>query len=353
MLDRKTVQKLQKLASRHETPFFAFGLQKLKANEACFLKTAREFFPRLKVCYSVKTNPNPSVLKALSTGFELASLEELKLVKQRKAFKVLNGCCKKPEELREALRQNAMIICDSFSELEKIIALRKAQKIKMLEIGVRLNAASKFGIELSKIREFVKKAESAGLKIVLLHAHPGVHNSLKDYEEFARLFLKAARLHDFKFLDFGSGFPSFSKMQKQGQKLEDYFSIVKRELGSLALEKTIVFEPGRVLVADAGFLVCKACALKELKGERIAVLDAGINVLQKIVLEDFEFELLSVGNGAGSFRLAGPLLFGNDWLGTTNSNLQEGDLIAVKNTGAYCFSLAWEVSYGKPKAFLL
>ncbi|MDO8647517.1 MAG: alanine racemase [Candidatus Diapherotrites archaeon] len=354
MLEDSLRTSLLALVGKNETPFFALSLEKLKQNEQEFLQTARLYFPKLRVCYSVKTNQFPEVLKALSTGFEIASLEELRLVKSKKVFKVFNGCCKKEKELEEAVRQDAIVIADSFSELEKLNAVRKKIKRKALKIGVRLNVASKFGIELSKIPEFLAKAEHCNCKVVLLHAHPGVQNSLKDYESFLKDFKAAVKLWDFEFLDFGSGFPSFPKMNSLGISLHDFLKVVKKELGTTLDDKIIVFEPGRILVADSMILVCKVCAVKELNGERIAVLDAGINVLQKIVLESFEFEPLTENLGQKrQFKLVGPLLFGNDILGTTMLNLKENDLIAVKNVGAYCASLAWEISYKKPKVFVL
>ena len=354
MLEDYLRTSLLALAGKNETPFFALSLEKLKQNEREFLQTARLYFPKLQVCYSVKTNSLPEVLKALSTGFEVASLEELKLVKKKKAFKVFNSCCKKEKELEEAVKQSAVVIVDSFSELDRLNAFRKKLKRKALKIGVRLNVASKFGIELAKIPEFLAKAEHYNCRVVLLHAHPGVQNSLKDYKNFLKNFKAAAKLDDFEFLDFGSGFPSFQKMKSLGVSLHDFFKAVKKELGTTLEGKTVVFEPGRVFVADSMLLVCKVCAVKELRGERIAVLDTGINVLQKIVFENFEFEPLAENLGQKrQFKLVGPLLFGNDILGTTMLNLKENDLIAVKNVGAYCLSLAWEISYKKPKVLLL
>lgn len=364
MLDEKTRKKLLELAGRKETPFFALSLTKLKENEKEFIQTARKFFPKLQVCYSVKTNPNPAVLKNLNCGFEVASMEELKLVKGRKSFKVFNGCCKTEKEMQEAVRQKAIIIADSFGELEKLIMLKKKLKLKSLEIGVRLHFVSKFGIQSEKIPEFLRRAEQNGLKVVMLHSHPGPKNGLQEYAKFLQNFKTAASLHDWKFLNLGSGFPSFAKLTEQHLSLNQYFEVAKTELGttlgvgqqtkSKKLGTTFIFEPGRILVADSMFLVAKVHYLKELNVEKIAILDAGINVLQKIVLEDFKFSPLVERHGArSSFRLAGPLLFGNDWLGTTSANLKENDFLVVENIGAYCHSLAWEISYKKPKVFVI
>src|SRR3989344_6742062 len=364
MLDLQERKKLSRLAEKNEPPFFALSLERLKANEKKFLKELHSFFPKAQACYSVKTNPLPQVLKALSTGFELASLEELEAVKAKKVFKVFNGCCKRERELKEAVKQEAIIIVDSFSELEKLIMLKKTSGLKKLEVGVRLNVESKFGIELREVPKFLASAEQQGLKVILLHAHPGAGKSLQEYRHFLQKVKKALPLHSWKFVDLGSGFPSFARLAEQNVSLQQYFQLVKEELGTTLLAEheskgkelctTFIFEPGRILVADAMFLVCKLHCLKELNNEKIAILDAGINVLQRIVLENFQFTPLIESNGAKSVvRLAGPLLFGNDWLGTTNSNLQEKDLIVVENVGAYCHSLAWGVSYKKPEVFLL
>lgn len=79
-----------------------------------------------------------------------------------------------------------------------------------------------------------------------------------------------------------------------------------------------------------------------------------INLLPRITLSQYKFSKLNPDNNSNKkeFWLAGPLLFSNDILGKFQGNLQEGDIIKVENVGAYCYNLAWEISYSKPKVIL-
>lgn len=347
-------KKLLGIASKHGTPLFVLDEKVLKQNLAEFGKTARKFFPRLEVCYSVKTNSLPEVIAALNCGFEVASLKELQLVKFKKnCFKVFNSPCKKESEIEIALRQKAIVIADSFSELERLSKISKKLKLKSAEIGLRLNFLSrKFGFSFQQLQFALKKCNALGLNPVMLHSHSGTKQSLQAYSEFLQYCCKAVDLHDWKFLNLGAGFPSFLELELQGQKLSDYFELAKKILGEKLKDRIVVFEPGRILVSDAMFLLAKVCVVKELNGRKIAVLDAGINFLPKLALSYFKFTPLQTRKNLSSRErtlLVGPLLFNNDILASIPYNLKEGELVLVENAGAYCLNLAWSLSFEKPK----
>ena len=192
-----------------------------------------------------------------------------------------------------------------------------------------------------------------------------------------------------EFIDISGGFPDNFQLKNLSVTLEDFFKITNK-LKKFNL--TIIFEPGRFLVSDSFDLITKVNVIKQNFRKNYAILDVGINVLSKITLANYRFSKVeNIGNinniyenrGGGQtieiknqsskrslrsllledtniddknskeeYVLAGPLLFKNDILGRFFGNLKEGDLIKIENVGAYCYNLAWEISYKKPKILI-
>lgn len=344
-------KKLLSLAKSNQTPFFVFSPETFEQNCIGFRKELKKIFPHSSAAYSVKTNPFPKALSIAvqnSFGLELASMDELLLAKEFSCLKIFNSPCKTALELKEALRQNALVMVDSFSELHELSGLAP----KSSEIGLRLNYNSKkFGFSLDELKDAAEKAESLSLRVEALHCHPGTRQSLEKYSDFLSFVSNALEeLPSFSLLDLGAGFPGALELQQSGHTLQEYFSQIKETLGSKIERKELVLEPGRALVSNSFSLVSRVHRIKKLAGQRIAVIDAGINLLPKMSLNKFSFTpITESGKLREEFQLAGPLLFGNDVVGEISAAIQEGDFLLVENVGAYCPSMAWEVSYKKPQ----
>ncbi|MFH1752206.1 MAG: hypothetical protein ABH821_04695 [archaeon] len=339
-----------------ETPVMLLDKAKIKENYEYFKKELSKVFPKNKVLYSVKTNSLDGAVKSLSgkDGFEVASKKELKLVgKTKNEMIVFNGPGKTMEELMLGVKGGAIIIVDNESELEKILSL----KVKPKEIGLRLNIVekNKFGLSTEQAIKALQKAMESKVKVSLIHAHLGTQKSLKEFEDYLKnVKEKLGKLkkfnYGFKLVDLGGGFPGRIELKERNIKLSDYFNLMKKVLGQELNEKTIVLETGRFIVSDAMQLLTKVVCLKELNDKNYAVLDAGINYLPKITLNQYKFKVVKERIGKKKvYRLAGPLLFGNDELSSINALLREGDLIQVENCGAYCTEMFWNLSYGKIK----
>ncbi|NCN87189.1 hypothetical protein GW932_05125, partial [archaeon] len=170
-----------------KTPYLKFHKEKLINNYKNFEKICEEHFNKnFQICFSTKTNTNPltiETLKKLNSGFEVASLRELKLT-PKSAFRVINGPAKTSEELNEAIKNNILIFIDSFSEFEKIkqiisninsnnsgAQLGRVGRVsaiwevdnKVPKLGIRLgNKNSKFGFSSSQFKEAFEKINPIG-----------------------------------------------------------------------------------------------------------------------------------------------------------------------------------------------
>ena len=328
-----------------ETPHFLLNQEKLKQNYFEFDNLCKKHLKDYKIAYSVKTNSDKNIVKILSelgSGFDISSEKEMELI-SKKSFAVFNGCCKKQHELNMAIKNNFIINVDSISEMHKI-SKRK--------IGIRISLGkSKFGFEKEKIKQTIDFANSKNLKVNCLHFHFGTNLTLKKFEENLKQVPNLIKDLELDYLDLGGGFPDEFQLKNMGIKLENYFELIEKYLENF--KGIFILEPGRNLVSDAFELITKVCVIKQKDDKNYAVLDAGINILQKITLSNFQFELIEKrGKSSKEFILAGPLLFSNDTLGKIRGDIKEGDLIRIKNVGAYCYNLAWEISYDKPKVYI-
>jgi len=370
-----------------KTPIFVFQPEKLKENYADFNSLCKKYFSKFKIAYSVKTNSNKEVIEILSklnSGFEIASLSELKSVPKH-SFIVFNSPAKTQDELKLAIKNKLLINIDSKSEIDKIARITKGKKI---EAGLRISIEeSKFGVEDSEIEQIINYAKSKGIEIICIHIHQGTQLTLKEYEAsiiiFENILERISKKINLKYIDIGGGIPDKQQLKNLNLSLNNYLEVIAKHLEKF--KATIILEPGRSLVSDAFFLLTKVIAVKENFNKTYAILDAGINLLPKITLAGYKFSKYDnteqgkenkqnkdiknrlvinnkslVGGGAGcswannqeenkDCLLAGPLLFSNDILGKFQGNLQEGDILKVENVGAYCYNLAWEISYKKPK----
>jgi len=342
-----------------QTPYFIFKPKILTQNYLEFETLCQRHLKNFKICYSVKTNSSPEVIKTLNrlgSNYEVASLNEIKLVPKK--FVVFNGPCKIEEELRIAIKNKFLINVDSKSELEKIAAILKG---KPAEVSLRISLKdSKFGFDEAQLNSIIEYAKSGNIFITGIHFHSGTQVNLHEYKanlekiSIIVYFLEKKGIK-LKYIDIGGGFPDKIQLKNLNLSLENYLSAINQHLNKFNV--TIILEPGRNLVCDAFELITKVNVIKENFGRTYAILDVGINLLSKITLSAYKFTKINkqdkeINKQKKEYILAGPLLFSNDILGKFIGNLKEGDLIKIENIGAYCYNLAWDLSYNKPKIYI-
>lgn len=350
-----------------KTPYFLFKPKILERNYREFERLCEKYLGNYVIAYSMKTNSFGGIinkLDELGSNFEVASFDEIERTPIK--AKVFNGSCKSEEELRIAIDRKFLINVDSRSEIDLISNILQG---KSLNVGLRVSLTeSKFGFEENKLEDIIDYCKSKNLNVICLHFHFGTQKNLRHFKDnlrgAERIISNITRKVKLRYVDLGGGFPDKLQLKNLGVSLEDYFKIINN---FKKFNLKIILEPGRYLVSDAFDLITKVCFLKENFGKNYAILDVGINVLSKITLASYKFSISqssstnphqpTTSKESGDeqkkdYILTGPLLFNNDIVGRFNGYLKEGDLIKVENVGAYCYNLAWEISYKKPKILI-
>jgi diaminopimelate decarboxylase len=351
---------------KQKTPYLVLEKKQLIKNYKELDELCKTYLKKYKIAYSIKTNSLKPVIKTLNklgSGFEAASLQELKLIPKKSEFTILNGPCKTKKELQIAIKRNYLINIDSLQEIQQIAEILKSQKHKdqnnkKLEIGLRISLIqSKFGIDQSQLQQALTLIKENNMQLTSLHFHQGTRLKPIEYESNLKQtlkFLKKTKLNP-KYINLGGGLPDTAIIKNYNTTLDYYFKLIEKYLSNT--KATFIIEPGRALVSSAMHLITKVHYIKHKHNNTYAILDAGINLLPKITLANHKITKLTTTHSptkpkSENYTLAGPLLFSNDIIAQFQGHLEQGDLLKITNAGAYCYNLAWTISYPKPKVYI-
>ncbi len=358
---------LADLAAAVGTPFYCYSSATLERHYRVFADAfAGE---KVLVCYAMKANSNQSVLRTLAklgAGADVVSGGELKraLAAGIPPNKILfSGVGKTEAELRAALA--ADILClnvESEPELELLSRLA-VEMGKTARISVRVNpdvdagthakistgkSENKFGIPIAQARAvYARAANLPGLQITGVDMHIGSQiTDLGRLETAYRIlsdFVHVLRAdgHTISHIDFGGGLGIPYHMDREAPPTPDlYGAMVKRVTHNLGC--TLMFEPGRMIVGNAGILVARVIYMKHGDGKNFVVIDAAMNDLIRPTLYEAHHDILPVRQpapGAASITadVVGPVCETGDYLALdrTLPELKSGDLIAILTAGAY------------------
>jgi diaminopimelate decarboxylase len=370
------------LAEQFGTPLYVMDEQRVREKYRHFYRAFSERWPSVLVCYALKANSNLAVVKILQSegaGADVSSENELRIALQTGIpgdRMVFNGNYKTPRELELAIANEALINVDSFQELEAVnkIASRLGKRAR---IGFRVNPdvkapthpylatglrESKFGFDVASGQAFEAYKLAAKMKnveVVGIHAFIGsqILDAAPFGEEAEKLMALVAEVKEklgisISFVNFGGGVgipykPEDSELQPW-EVAEVIVGVVKRVMGEKGLsELTLVFEPGRYLVGDAGVLLARVGYIKERPEMPtwIAV-DAGMNALIRPALYGayHHIELANKMNEKNEVlvNIAGPLCESGDFLGKERKlpNARQGDLAVIFDVGAYGLAMS-------------
>jgi diaminopimelate decarboxylase len=356
------------LAGAVGTPFYCYSSATLTRHYEVF-KAAFEGLATL-ICYAVKANSNQAVLTSLArlgAGMDVVSEGELRRARAAGVSPdriTFSGIGKTKAEMTYALDEN--ILCfnvESEPELRALSALAAARGQKA-RIALRVNpdidakthakiatgkAENKFGIPISIARDIYREAASLpGLEITGLDMHIGSQiTTLEPFDNAFALvadFLLALRAdgHNIEHVDLGGG---LGIPYQDGDDPETfhplrYAEVVKRRLGNLGCR--LIFEPGRLIVGNAGILVTRVLYVKAGEARRFVIVDAAMNDLVRPTLYDAYHEIVPIcapapGRAKIIADVVGPVCETGDYLALSRelSEPQEGDLLAVMSAGAY------------------
>jgi diaminopimelate decarboxylase len=355
------------IADRVGTPFYCYSTATLERHYRVF--TDAFAGEKVLVCYAMKANSNQSVLRTLAklgAGADVVSGGELKraLAAGIPPSKILfSGVGKLEEELRAALAADILCInVESEPELELLSRLA-VEAGRTARISVRVNpdvdagthakistgkSENKFGIPIAHAREvYARAAKLPGLQVTGIDMHIGSQiTDLSRLEIAYRIlsdFVHVLRAdgHKIAHIDFGGGLGIPYYMDREAPPGPDvYAAMVKRVTHNLGC--TLMFEPGRLIVGNAGVLVARVIFVKHGDGKNFVIIDAAMNDLIRPTLYEAHHDILPVRQpDAGATMLTadvvGPVCESGDYLALDRKlpQLKDGDLIAIMTAGAY------------------
>lgn len=355
------------LAKKFQTPFYIYDFDLIKAN---FLALKQVFAARKsQIFYAVKANSNLSLLQMLThldSGFDCVSIGEVQraLKVGAKPYKIIfSGVGKSEAELELALRYNILYI-NLESEAEMFVLENIAQKLGVkARISIRVNPnvnakthpyistglnENKFGVNSEDAKKmYLYAAKSEFLEPVGIHFHIGSQLlDLKPIFEASALTaqlvreLQAANI-ELKFFDVGGGL-GVGYENEVSLNLYDYAQGILSHLSGLDI--TIGLEPGRFLVAKSGELVTSILYEKTNQNKRFIVVDAAMNDLVRPSLYNAYHSIeLPYSEGKTSLcDVVGGICESSDFFAKDRllPKTQNGDILVIKDTGAYGFSMS-------------
>jgi diaminopimelate decarboxylase len=355
------------LAQAVGTPFYCYSTATLKRHYEVFAGAFADV--KALICYSLKANSNQAVVKTLAgfgAGADVVSAGELRRARAAgiPPEKIMfSGIGKTAAELALAVDEGVLCVnVESEAELDLLSSIA-AGKGRTANVSVRVNpdvdakthakiatgkAENKFGIPISRARAvYAHAAKLPGLRVAGVDMHIGSQiTELEPFDDaFALLsdFVRSLRAdgHAIGHIDLGGGLGiPYREDNEPPPHPEAYADIVKRATRDLGC--TLIFEPGRLIVGNAGILVTRVLYLKRGEAKTFVIVDAGMNDLIRPTLYDAHHDIRPVLEPPpGAARIVadvvGPVCESGDFLalGRDMAAPQPGDLIAIMTAGAY------------------
>jgi len=358
---------LDRLAAEIGTPFYCYSTATLTRHYEVFAAAFAD--RRALVCYSMKANSNQAVIRTLAklgagadvvSGGELARALSAGIPPDKIMF---SGIGKTGRELAAALDANVLCVnVESEPELELLSAIA-AQKGRTARISLRVNpdvdakthakiatgkSENKFGIPISRARDIYRHAATLpGLRVTGVDMHIGSQiTELQPFDAaFALLsdFVGVLRAdgHAIEHVDLGGGLGiPYRHDNDPPPDPAAYAQVVK--LATRGLDCTLIFEPGRLLVGNAGILLTRVLYVKQGEAKTFVIVDAAMNDLVRPTLYDAHHDITPVKEpAAGAPRIVadvvGPVCESGDFLALGRDMVEPapGELLAVMTAGAY------------------
>jgi diaminopimelate decarboxylase len=358
---------LTTLADAVGTPFYCYSTATLTRHYRVFAGAFADV-PSL-VCYAVKANSNQAVIATLArlgAGADVVSGGELKRARAAgiPADKIMfSGIGKTGHELALAVDENVLCVnVESEAELD-ILSSIAAGKGRKANISVRVNpdidarthakiatgkAENKFGIPISRARQvYARAAKLPGIRVTGVDMHIG--SQITELSPFDNAFVLLSDFvrqlradgHTITHVDLGGGLGiPYREDNEPPPDPEAYAAVVKR--ATKGLDCTLIFEPGRLIVGNAGILVTRVLYLKRGESKTFIIVDAAMNDLIRPTLYDAHHEIWPVVEARPAapreiVDVVGPVCESGDFLALDRKIVmpKAGDLLAVMSAGAY------------------
>jgi len=361
-----TKAELQKLAKQHGTPLFVIDHEELRRNYREF----RKYLPRVQVYFAVKANSHPEIVRTLfqeGASFDVASMPEFKIVyenikgmpkKERQDWiwdKIIYANPNKPVETLEELDKYKPLV--TFDNKEEIVKIKKhaphaglVLRIKVPNTGAMVELSSKFGAAPGEAVDLILEADRQGLVVEGLSFHVGSQTT--NFENYVQALALCANIYKeakdrgytkMNLVDIGGGFPA--PYDDSVRPFRELAKVINHELERLfPKEVQILAEPGRFLVATAGYSVSKVIGKALRDGKPSYYINDGVyHTYSGVIFDHCKYPVRAFKKGATRISAVyGPTCDALDVVSMAENlpDLERDDLVYSVNIGAYSHASA-------------
>ncbi len=356
---------LQSLTEKYGSPLYVYDTSKI-ISQYERITNAFSGVKNLKIHFAVKALSNINILrlfKSQNAGLDTVSIQEVMTgikagVAPQDIIYTPNGVSL--QEIEEVAKMGVKINIDNLSILEQF-----GHHFPDIPVCIRINPHimaggntkisvghidSKFGISIHQVPHILRIVENTNMKINGVHMHTG--SDILDIHVFSSaadlLFDVAKDFKDLEFIDLGSGFKvpyyegaAATDIEELGNVLTERFNSFCKSYGK---ELTLMFEPGKFLVSEAGKFLAKVNVVKQTTSMVFAGVDSGFNHLARPMMYDAYHHISNITNTKGKERYYSVVgyICETDTFGINRkiNEISEGDILCFDNAGAYCFSMA-------------
>jgi len=367
---------LKELAKEYGTPLYVYSANYIKDRFNAY----REAFPDALICYAVKANFNPHIVKylgKLGAGADIVSGGELYLALKADipAGKIVYaGVGKTEKELTDAINVEILMFnVESRQEIEVLneIAERLGKKVR---IAIRVNPdvdpkthpyiatgmqKSKFGVDIREAeKEYEYASKFKNIEIVGIHCHIG--SQILDISPYKEAIEKIVDLHerlsnrgfDIKYLDIGGGLGIKYRPEDKEPKPIELANLIRPYVEKVKAK--LILEPGRSILGNAGILITQVQFIKDKGNKHFIIVDAGMNDLVRPSIYNAYHHIVPASvydRESVKADIVGPICETGDFL-ALDRKIQKslrGDYLVVLSAGAYGFAMASHYNM-RPKA---
>ncbi len=356
---------VQDLVKKYDSPLYIYETTVIRT-QFNRMKTAFKN-SKIKINYACKALSNVNILKFikdLGAGLDAVSIQEV-MLGLKAGFSpqdiIFTPNCVSLEEIEMGVEKGVRINIDNISILEQF-----GHKYgKKVPVCIRINPHilgggnnkistghidSKFGISIHQLPHVLRVIEANNMRIEGIHMHTG--SDILDVDVFLRgaeiLFNSAMNFKELEYVDFGSGFKVPYKpddyetdIESLGENLTQKFNEFSKNYGK---KLTLVFEPGKYLVSEAGYFVAKVNVIKQTTATVFAGIDTGLNHLIRPMFYDAYHHIINISKPEGKTRIYTVVgyICETDTFGWNRkiTEISEGDILMFRNAGAYCFAMS-------------
>ena len=350
-------------SDRYGTPLFIYSKERIKSN-VDEINAALGIFQDFTVYYAMKANRHIPVLKyfcALGVGVDCCSPFEVELA-LKCGFTTdkisVTACFLSLKDLKYFVNKQVYINLDGLSQIKNYLKIGSKRNV-----GIRIDTAtnardwdmsvysnSKFGIHYSELNDALNLLHGNGIKVDKLHCHVGWNMSrvkgIDDFEDALQVIVECAKLcPDLISIDVGGGLGvKFIKTQSPSMSPFQWSSLLQKYL--IPLNVHVSCELGTKLMANAGILVTECTAIQRKQNINWLGINCGFNLVNFAAFYNVKQDIINIESDRDDqteiYHIGGNLNEGIDVYhkGYELSTTQEGDMLVILNSGAYCASVS-------------